>query len=62
MASRAADGDRLGVAGFVLGLADSLDQHLQGLAYECLILAQRDCLLRFHDRVASFIGDLGRNR
>jgi hypothetical protein len=32
MTSRAADGDRLGVARLVLGLADRLDQHLQRLA------------------------------
>jgi hypothetical protein len=40
MASRATDGDRLGVAGFVLGLADRLDQHLQRLPQQRLVLAQ----------------------
>jgi hypothetical protein len=39
MASRAADGDRLGVARLVLGLADRLDQHLHPRAHQRLVLA-----------------------
>jgi hypothetical protein len=61
MTSRAADGDRLGVARLVLGLADRLDQHLQPLADQRLVLAQRDRLLRFHDRVATLFGDVRRH-
>ena len=60
MASGAADGDRLGVADLVLSLkfADGLDQHLHRLTYERLVLAQRDRLLRLHDRVATLFGDV----
>jgi hypothetical protein len=62
MPPRAADGDRLGVARFVLGLelelADRLDQHLQRLTHQRLVLAQRDRLLRLHDRVAPLFGDV----
>jgi len=39
MTSRAADGDRLGVARLVLGLADRLDQHLHPRAHQRLVLA-----------------------
>ena len=40
MASRATDGDRLGVARLVFSLTDSLDQHLQCLAHQRMVLAQ----------------------
>jgi hypothetical protein len=60
----AADGDRLGVPCLVLSLelADGLDQHLQRLAHQRLVLAQRDCLLRFHDRVAALLRNVCRHR
>lgn len=62
MAPRAADGDRLRMARFDLGLelelTDRLDQHLQRLTYQCLVLTQRDRLLRLHDRVAPLFGDV----
>jgi hypothetical protein len=63
MASRAADGDRLGAASLVfsLELADGLDQHLQRLPHQRLVLAQRDRLLRFHDRVAALLGHVCRH-
>jgi hypothetical protein len=58
MASRAADGNRLRIACLVfsLKLTDGLDQHLQRLAHQRLVLAQRDRLLRLHDRVAALLG------
>jgi hypothetical protein len=64
MPSRAADRDRLGAACLVfsLELADGLDQHLQRLAHQRLVLAQRDRLLRFHDRVAALFGNVCRHR
>jgi len=39
MTSRATDGDRLGAPGFILGLADRLDQDLQRPSDEFPILA-----------------------
>jgi hypothetical protein len=58
---RAADGDRLAVAGFVLGLADGLDKDLHRRTDQRLVLPQRDCLLRLHDRVATLRGDVCRH-
>ena len=57
---RATDSNRLAVARVIFGLkfADRLDQHLQRLAHQRLILAQRDRLLRLHDRVATLLRDL----
>jgi hypothetical protein len=66
MTPSAADGDRLGVARFALGLqlelTDRLNQHLQRLTYQRLVFAQRDRLLRLHDRVAPLFGNVCRHR
>jgi hypothetical protein len=62
VASRAANGDRFRAARLVFSLADGLEQHLQRLAHQRLVLAQRNRLLRFHDRVAALFGDAGRHR
>ena len=39
MPPRAANGDRLPVAGFVFGFADGLDQHLEGLPNQSFAFA-----------------------
>jgi hypothetical protein len=57
---RASDRNRLAVAGFVFGFTDSFDKDLHRCAYERPVLAQRDCLLRLHDRIATLLGDVSR--
>jgi len=58
----APDRDRFDLPGLVLRLALRFDQDLQGSPHELAVLAQRNRLLGFHDRVAPLFGDLGGNR